>query len=255
MRTLVRAVLCVLALAAALPPRVHAQAEKPEAPAGRELTKTELHDLLKHFREKNADVRSVAIRFEQEKHLSLFKDVIKARGVCLFVRPDTVRFEFVEPFQSVMIAKGAKIAKYECLEGKWQKLKVGSSEIMTKVTEQIATWLKGEFPEKDGIYTLSARRDKAPTLFLTPRSEKLRKMIARIELRLDEKGAGAGSRRIASVVIREPGGDYSTMAFVDVRYDLDLPARLFDTARRVPAPWAFPVKKPSHDTPPNKEAK
>jgi outer membrane lipoprotein-sorting protein len=218
-----------LALLAAL-----ARGREGEAPAAppRTLNAPELAALLDRVEAKLGQIRSLRADFVQEKHLSLFTDVVASEGVMLFVRPNTVRFEMTKPYQSVLIAAGKSVARYEFLDGRWQKMMPGGAAVVRIVTEQIASWLEGKFRAKSGLYEISAAEAGGiVTLTLLPRDAKFREFVTGIELALARE-----ETHFTSVTIREPGGDFTRMLFAHPRHNVELPQRLFDTGGSAPAP-------------------
>jgi outer membrane lipoprotein-sorting protein len=203
----------------------------------RELSKQELDRLLVRIEKELGTIKSLKTDFVQEKHLSIFSEVIRAKGICLFRSPDMVRFEISEPFQSALVARAKKVAKFESVKGKWQKLRLPSRDIVLRVTRQITTWLRGQFHDKDGIYNVSATVGKNTTIVLTPRDERFRKMIAAIELTLMANG-----KHISSVKIIEPGGDFTVMKFANQQRDIELPDEIFSTSGSAPTKIKLPEK-------------
>ncbi len=199
----------------------------------RKLSEQELTALLDRLEAKLGQVSSLRADFTQKRHLSLFTDVVRSEGALLFARPDAVRFETTRPFQSVLIAAGRSVAKYEFLDGRWQKLKPGGgAAAMRLVTEQIATWLGGKLRCKADAYELSATADAdAVTITLAPRHERLRQFIAAIELTLNRN-----ETHFDVVTVREPGGDLTRMLFKHPKHDVELPKGVFDTTGATPPP-------------------
>ena len=216
---------CLIILAA-----LTGAAAAAEEPASREMTPAELGALLDRLERNLGSIQSLAAAFTQEKHLELFSDVVMAEGIVAFRRPDDVRLEFTQPFQSVLIARRDSVAKYECVDGTWEKIKLGSTSVIQMVTGQIATWLQGRFREKSSVYQISARTGAEPVVVLTPKSKDFLKHIVSIELTIS-----ADETRVASVVIREPEGNFTKMVFTSEQRDIPLRDDVFDTARREPA--------------------
>jgi outer membrane lipoprotein-sorting protein len=202
-----------------------------DGPDMKRLAPAQLEALLTRIENDLSGVKSLFLDFEQEKHLSLLADVVRAKGVCLFVRPNIIRFEITEPFRSVLIAHDRTVAKFEYLDGNWQKLRLPSPDVVLMVTREIASWLKGTLRQQANLYEIAAFEGKKTVIVLTPRAEAMRKHIAAIELQLAEKGSA-----VATAVIREPGGDFTRIRFVRERRNVDLPDALFDTAGQTPAP-------------------
>jgi outer membrane lipoprotein-sorting protein len=201
----------------------------------RKLSEQELDSLLDRLEAKLGRVRSLRANFVQEKHLSIFTDVVKSEGVLLFLRPDSVRFEMTKPYQSVLIAAERSVARYEFLDGHWQKMKSEGVTPVRVVTEQIAMWMAGKFRERKDVYGISATADGMVTITLTPRNEKFRQYVTAIELGLNKEES-----YFSTVTIREPGGDFTRMLFVNPEHNIDLPKQVFDTAGPAPPPLGPP---------------
>ncbi len=213
--------------------------EKGAAP--RKLNAKELASLLDRLEKKLSKIRTMRADFIQEKHLSIFTDVVKAEGVLLFRKPDTVRFEMTKPFRSVLIAAGKSAAKYEFIDGRWKKLKPEASAARM-VAEHISLWLEARFREKMDLYDISAVAADTTIITLTPKNKKFRQFITVIELTLHKS-----EEHFSAVTIREPGGDFTRMLFPDPKHDIDLPGKLFDTTGAAPAPLDSPAEKSRTD--------
>jgi outer membrane lipoprotein-sorting protein len=205
----------------------------------RKLSADELDKLLTVIEKELGTIKSLKTEFIQEKHLSIFSDIIKAKGICLFKAPDLVRFEISEPFQSSLVARQKKVAKFEMIKGKWQKLKLPSRDIILMVTKQIATWLRGRFRDKNGIYDISATVGKDTTIVLIPKDKNFRKNMSAIELVLAKN-----KKHIAAVRLLEAGGDFTIMKFIKQQRDIELPDEIFSTSGSAPTKIKLPGKKP-----------
>jgi outer membrane lipoprotein-sorting protein len=209
--------------------RLHSQEKEGPGAEPRRLSEAELKDFLGRLEKNLADLKSLKTNFIQERHLSIFSDVVESKGVLLFVSPDKVRFEITEPFRSVMIANHKSVAKYELVEGKWKKLKLGSPDIILAVTGEIATWLKGRFGEKKDFYEIHAVGGKSVTIVLTPKNEEMKKHISSMELAVAEN-----EKSIMFVVIRERGEDFTKIIFSGERVNESIPGKYFDTQGQEP---------------------
>ncbi len=211
-------------------------------PQSRPLTEKELTTLLDGLETRLGKIRSFRADFVQEKHLSIFTEVVRVDGVLLFWRPGKVRFEITQPFQSVFIAAGKSAAKYERMEGSWKKLKP-RAPAMRIVLKEITSWLEGRLRQEGGRYDISAARAKFTTITLTVRNKKMRDYITAIELTLDKE-----ETHFSCVTIREPGGDFTRILFVDSRHNVEMPAEIFATDGPEPAPLSLlPPLKPKRE--------
>ena len=210
-------------------------ASRPAADISGEALKKLLQQLEKEF----GGIRSLQAEFIQENHLSVFEDVAQTRGVCLFLHPQSIRFEIQEPFRSIVVADGKHAARYEQLEGRWRKLNVQDGEALLVVMNQIAAWLQGDFNQQTDIYDIRARQAERVSVILIPRHKALLKIISSIELQLDKD-----KKKFTSVTMRQPGGDYSVMRFSSEQRNAALAAGLFDVSAKVPVDYKKPDGTP-----------
>lgn len=249
---IVLAAVCALGAAPDSPPAPPSPApqappaapEKPPVP----MSAQELDALLSRVEREFGTIESLKTTFVQEKRLAIFTDIVKSEGITVFARPNRVRIEITQPYQSVLIANGKAIARYENVNARWTKLDSGSPDAVLMVTNQIAAWLAGRFRDKDSIYELSATKGESATLTLSPKSEKMRSFITAIELEIP-----ADFSQIKAITLREPGGDFTKMFFADPRRNVTIPDAVFDTSLPAPAPWVEPPaseqEKKSAETP------
>lgn len=195
------------------------------------MTQTELDALLKRVESNLGDLRSLRAPFEQEKHLSIFKDVVRSTGTLFFALPDRVRIQMDGPFESVLVTDGRSVAQFERVDGSWERIRSGGQPVILAVTSQIASWLKGNFSTQTEIYTITGEPGESPRLVLTPTDAEFAKRIARIEITLAPDLAS-----VTRIEIREPGGDFTALIFTGQERDVDLPDDLFSTNASQPAP-------------------
>ncbi len=171
-------------------------------------------------------VRSVVARFRQEKHLSVLKKPIRTSGVILFARPNLLRWEIREPFRSILIVAGDRVAKFEVVHGSRKKLELGKrGDVIAMVMDRIRAWFLGRFDQDSRDYDIRVQAKPVPLIVFTPKDAALGKSLRSIELQLSPE-----LDRVASVTILEKRGDRTHMQFDLVRRDDELPANLFSTA-------------------------
>jgi hypothetical protein len=169
-------------------------------------------------------VRTVFTRFVQERHLSLFNEPLRCAGVLCCEKPGRIRWEITEPYKSILLSDGSGVAQFEWMEDRWKKLDLGLADAMQKVVSQIAGVIEGRYASGAGEFSVSlAVNDGEPVITLVPRNEKMRKMMAAIEVHLapDLKG----TRR---VLLRETNADFTEIRFEDQVVNIPLPPRTFD---------------------------
>jgi len=203
--------------------------QPPAAPVQqpyRELSAEERESFLKEMAAALKSIRSLRAVFVQERHLSLFVEPLRSRGVCSFERPGRLRWEVTEPYASLLILDGRGVAKFDRVEGRPRKLELGGADLLREVLGQITDWMRGDFSRAGESYRLKLERGEDYRLSLTPRSKELREMIHAVELSINPK-----THRVTQVVIREPGQDDLSIRFEEERINLEFEPRTFDLER------------------------
>jgi len=217
--------------------------DDPEENAGapeRKLGPKELDQFLARVEKRLGFLESLQTDFVQEKHLSMFSDVVVSRGSLAFARSNRLRWEITEPFHSLLVVNGARLGKFDFPDGKPRKLKLGGEDVIREITRQISLWHQGRFRRQAGSYQVDAYVGARKRVVLTPKSRELRESIRAIELEFSDDLS-----RITSVAIRESGGDHTLMRFVREERDAELPEGLFDVDNPAPGrprPEAAPPK-------------
>lgn len=199
----------------------------PEAPhwlSGEERTR-----FLVELGEKMGREKTIAATFEQEKKLALFKDPLRAGGVILFAAPDRLRWEFREPFRSILVVSGQTVAKFEREENGWRKVEQGRQAVAVLVVmDNIRAWFRGEFSEQEKAFEVRVAREPRPVIAMRPLEKALARNLKSIELRLAE-----ALTHVEQVTLVERNGDRTVMSFSRLKREKDepLPPGLFATDR------------------------
>lgn len=202
----------------------------PSADEATPLTESELETLLDELEGTLGKLNSLQASFVQEKHLAIFRDVVRAEGVLYFSRPDSIRFEITKPFHSVLVARGRSVAQFEFIEGRWEKLRTGGEQVILMVTGQIGSWMQGRFRDENDTYAISAREEGLTHVTLTPRDEELARHISSIEIVLNETRSN-----IARLEIHESRGDYTSITFYEHGHNVEFPKAIFRTSGPTPS--------------------
>lgn len=195
------------------------------------LSPEELAQLLERTEKEFGKIQSLFTDFIQEKHLEIFTRPVVARGRCIFQNPGKMRFEITEPFQSVLIVNDKSVAKYELVEGKWQKLQSSQQQLVLLIIDHITLWLQGRLRGKEEIYSISAEKGETTKVILTPKNEGFRKHLKAIELVMNRDETA-----LRQLILREPGQDYTVVTFINDRRNLVIPPEVFNTDSPEPPP-------------------
>jgi outer membrane lipoprotein-sorting protein len=186
-------------------------------------------ELLAKIREAMARVRSTCTEFDQERKLDLFDEPLRSEGVLVFEQPNRVRWETVKPYQSILVSDGVSVAQFERADGPWKKLQTGFPQALKNVLDQVSAIHRGRVDDMERDYDVTAtRHTDRVTMVLVPKSADLRKMMSAIELKLRPDLSAADE-----ILLKEPNGDYTRIAFRNERRNVALPDRTFDLASPV----------------------
>ena len=141
--------------------------------------------------------------FTQERTISLLEDVSISKGVLVFDKSGSVRWEINEPFRSVLISHKGEALQFEFIDGAWKKISSDSRVPLEKIVEQVRKISAGDFSE--GAYNISEEEGK---LILIPSNDGARKFIAKIAIMPNEDFTAA-----KTVEIFSPNGDKTLITF------------------------------------------
>ena len=155
----------------------------------------------------SAGVTTMRAHFDQEKHLSIVKDVLRSSGTFLLDKRGRVAWDVTEPDPiRILITPDGVFAGGKRVAG-------GAGSPATLSPPPTLEGLNGIFAgvseetAKDFEVTFLA----SDRLRLTPRSPRLAEWVSHIEIRL-----GGEARIPTDVRLEEPGGDVTEIAFRDV---------------------------------------
>jgi hypothetical protein len=200
---------------------------------------------MEHVARAMPQVQTVFTHFVQERHLSLFNEPLRSEGYLCCQKPGRLRWEIAKPYQSILVSDGSGVAQFEWMNDRWQKLDLGLADAMQNVVGQIASVIEGGYANNSREFMASVSNGEGgPVVTLTPRNEKVRKMIQAIEVHLlpDLKG----TRR---VILRENNADFTDIRFDEQTANRPLPAGTFDRAKPLPLESVREAVRPSKGRP------
>ena len=178
------------------------------------IPQAQLSLILSNIEENMGKIKTLKTKIIQEKKIALFSEPVFSNGILLFKSPDKIRFEYFDPFKSVLLVNENKISKYEMVNGQWKKIGSGDEKMMRVIMDHIGAWIKGRFNESD-LYTVSGQyrtvEDQISyAVLLEPKSESFKSFISGFELGINEK-----MDRLDYIIIKESGDDYTKLTFRD----------------------------------------
>ena len=198
---------------------------------GKSIEGVALTTLLDELEQSLGAITSLRTQFRQEKHLSIFLQPVEAKGILFFAQPQSVRFEIVEPYRSVLITNAKSVAQFEHVDGQWKKLRTGGAQAIRMVTGQIALWLQGDLRGSDDAYTITAEHGDTTVLHLVPSDEDFATYVSRIDIILNDDHSD-----IVQLEIHEPNEDFTRIVFESSEKNVALDDAVFRTSGRSPSP-------------------
>ena len=212
--------LLALLIAAAGVPRSRADQESADS--------AQQPPLLRLLRESRAPYHTVAVRFTQNKRLTILDVVLKSEGMIFFRRPGLIRYEILSPVKSLLLHNGKKAHCYAFTEGRWELLRSPGASAVGRILRQIGHWIQGDFDADQKMFDLAVLPwDKgAGRIQLTPRSKALAEYIQQVDIYVNE----APDYQVTRVVIHESDVDTTELLFGRERRNKPIPEKTFTSA-------------------------
>ncbi len=164
-------------------------------------------------------VTSVQAGFTQEKHMKILVRPLVSEGVLLFQGPDSLRWEYKHPVQSILLLYKGKTRRFVQKSGRLVEDASANLQSMQVVVQEITQWLNGRFDDNPAF---AARLEPGRKIVLAPRDESFARLIQRIEILLSDRPAV-----IKSVMIFESEDSFTKLDFKDVVLNQKLDDALF----------------------------
>ena len=164
-------------------------------------------------------VTSVKAAFVQEKHMKILARPLVSEGTLLFQGPDSLRWEYQRPIQSILLLHNGKTRRFIQKDGNLIEDASASLQSMQVVVEEITLWLNGRFDENPAF---EARLEPGRQIVMIPRDKGFARLINRIEIILSDRPAV-----IKSVMIYENEDSYTKLDFKDVTLNQKLDDHIF----------------------------
>ena len=164
-------------------------------------------------------VTSVRAGFTQEKHMKILVRPLVSEGILLFQAPDSLRWEYKHPVQSILLLHNGNTRRFVQKGGSLVEDASANLQSMQVVVQEITQWLKGRF---DVNPAFAARLEPGRKIVMVPREESFARLIQRIEVLLSDRPAV-----IKSVMIFESEDSFTKLDFKDVILNQKLDDALF----------------------------
>lgn len=168
-------------------------------------------------------VTSIKAGFTQEKHMKILVRPLVSEGRLLFQGPDSLRWEYNRPVQSVLLLHNGQTKRFVKKNGSFVEDASANLQSMQVVVQEITQWLSGRFDENPAF---TAKLAPGRVIVLVPKDESFARLIQRIEIHLSDRPA-----IIKSVMIFESEDTFTKLDFKDVIINQKLDDVLFRKVR------------------------
>jgi outer membrane lipoprotein-sorting protein len=132
-----------------------------------------------------------------------------------------MRWEQTIPKQYVMVMAGDLLKIRE--DGKVTEHALSSNKLMRGMKEIMVGSITGNLLNSDQFETSIFESEKNYVVKLIPIPARMKKMFEKVKMTFDRK-----TYRMQTVVLTEPGGDYTEIEFSNAEFNKKLDATLFD---------------------------
>ncbi|HEY8366231.1 MAG TPA: outer membrane lipoprotein carrier protein LolA [Bacteroidia bacterium] len=164
---------------------------------------------LKSKLEQNAlNTENIRAEFKQEKHLSILEEVITSTGTFLFKKENKVRWNYIQPFNYLIIINGDKIHIND--EGKQKSYDANSSKMFGQINKIVVGTAKGTLFSDPDYITQFKENSNYYEIYLVPKNNKLRDYVNEIYLYIDKKDL-----TVYKLKMVEKNGDFTLVEFLN----------------------------------------
>ncbi|MEW6666881.1 MAG: outer membrane lipoprotein carrier protein LolA [Thermodesulfobacteriota bacterium] len=135
-------------------------------------------------------ITSVRGEFTQTRRMKILAKPLVSSGMFLFQVPDSLRWEYRSPLQSILLAYKGKTKRFVQRNGDLVEDRSASLPSMHMVVQEIGQWLKGRFDENPAF---TASLEPGRKIGLVPKESSFAALIQRIEIVLSERDGVIGS--------------------------------------------------------------
>ena len=162
---------------------------------------------LAEMRAAAEQIVSVQGDFIQEKQMPILARPLIARGYFAYRRPASLRWEYREPLQSVLLLNNGEAHRFVRSDAGWREDSAAAMQSMDFILQEIAKWLNGRF-EDNPLFNVSLAPDDK--IIMTPKEKEMAQFIQKIELVMSDRPG-----IIKEVVISENTDTFTRFTFVD----------------------------------------
>ena len=166
-----------------------------------------------------AEMKTFQASFTETKSISFVTDDLVSKGKLAYSEEGLIRWEYLEPDASIMIISPEKTMVSE--NGKTKELKAMGA-VMKRIKELIGSCITGDILTDDDYQSSFVVSEAEYRVELVPLQRRVKQMVELIQIDFD-----MATFQINSMLMLDPSGDQTTIAFEDISVNKDLPSDVF----------------------------
>ena len=155
-----------------------------------------------------SEVQTIASEFTQEKHSSIFEDILISKGMFYYENPDRLRWELTAPRVYGFSVNGDMAKRWKGKKLYEQDFDLNSDPMMKVFIDMLFYITSADFDELDKSYIITVLEEKPAVLKLIPSSKGWKKYLGHLMLFFS-----IGDSPLHTVEIHEPDGDFTRIRF------------------------------------------
>ncbi len=209
-----KSIFYIALLLAALPVAADAQAYKP-------LTKEEAAPAMERITAVSEAIETLECSFSEEKKMTMLAQSSVSKGVMYYIRPDRIRWEYVEPVPYLFVVNGAETTVKA--NGRIERGNAPSVMVFREVGKLILGSVSGKKIVDETRFDAAYEASEANfRIVMTPKEKRMKQMMARIVFTFSLK-----DNYIRTIEMSNAAGDLTTITFVDKKVNKPVDEAVF----------------------------
>jgi outer membrane lipoprotein-sorting protein len=177
------------------------------------------------FKEKlvamSGKVNTIESDFVQVKNLSILTNKIISKGHFCYKKDNNIRWEYLQPYQYLVIISNNKIFIKE--DKNQKQYDIQSNKMFQEMNRFIGGCIQGDILKNEKDYKIGYYEDDRNYFVrLIPFSEKMRQMLNEVQIWFNH-----GDLTVSRIVMMESGGDYTKIDFTNKKLNTDISLEKF----------------------------
>ena len=166
------------------------------------------------------NTKSIDSDFKQFKHLDILENDLKSTGHFCFYAPDKVRWEYMKPYEYLIVMNGNMMWIKD--NGKIKKYDTRSNKMFKEINDLMVGMLQGKILKSNKFDIEFYEDSKRILAKLKPKSADMQEFLNEMQLYFDKK-----NYTVLKIKMLEQSGDYTLIEFYNRKMNIKIPNSKF----------------------------